>query len=173
MTPVRADVGGDLATIARMLTSITISGTRSTGHRTDADYFQVFSDLVAPYTARGEAVRFYLGGAPGIDTLGLRWLAGETQVALTVVVPATLAAQPEPARDAVRAAVAAGRVDLVVELEHPDFPSPAAYHVRNRYMVDSSEMLIAFPLATGAAGGTLQTMEYAASKGRPRLIVPV
>lgn len=156
-----------------MLTSIAISGTRSTGHRTDREYFQVFADLVGPYAQRGEAVRFYLGGAPGIDTLGLRWLAKETRVALTIVVPATVAAQPEPARDAVRAAAADGRVDLVVELEHPDFPASAAYHVRNRYMVDNSELLIAFPLATGAGGGTLQTMDYAAMKGLPRLIVPV
>lgn len=156
-----------------MLNSIAISGTRSTSHRADEEYFRVFADLVAPYAQRGEAVRFYLGGAPGIDTLGLRWLAEETRATLTVVVPATVVAQPEPARDAVRAAVAAGRVDLVVELEHPDFPSTAAYHVRNRYMVDNSEMLIAFPLATGAAGGTLHTMEYAATKGLPRLIVPV
>lgn len=162
-----------LGTIPEMLTSIAISGTRSIDHRADGDYFRLFTDLVAPYAQWGEAVRFYLGGAPGIDTLGLRWLAEETRAILTVVVPAFVAAQPEPARDAVHAAVAAGRVDLVVELEQPDFPSTAAYHVRNRYMVDNSEMLIAFPLASGAAGGTLQTIEYAAAKGLPRLIVPV
>jgi len=156
-----------------MLTSIAISGTRSTGHRADTDYFQVFADLVAPYAKPGQAVRFYLGGAPGIDTLALRWLAAETRATLTVVVPATVAGQPEPARDAVHAAMAVGRLDVVVELERHDFPSIAAYHSRNRYMVDNSEMLIAFPLATGAAGGTLQTMEYAAVKGLPRLIVPI
>lgn len=156
-----------------MPTAITISGTRSTEHRADTDYFRVFADLVAPYTQPGTAVRFYLGGAPGIDTLGLRWLAEQTRATLTVVVPATVAAQPEPAREAIRAAGLAGRIDLVVELAQQDFPSTAAYHARNRYMVDNSELLIAFPLATGAEGGTLSTMEYAAERGLPRLIVPI
>lgn len=156
-----------------MLSAIAISGTRSTDHRGEAEYFQVFADLIAPYAEAGEAVRFYLGGAPGIDTLGLRWLASATRARLTVVVPGTVAEQPGPARDAVQRAVADGRVDIVVEMERQDFPATAAYHARNRYMVDNSEMLIAFPLGTGAAGGTLQTMEYAATKGLPRLIVPI
>jgi hypothetical protein len=151
--------------------SVTISGTRATSHHPDNWFTALFARYVEPFI--GSNAHVYVGGAPGIDTLALRWLTVRACAQITVVVPARLADQPREARDAVASALRDERVTNLVELRHPRFPAVEAYHARNRWMVDRSELLIAFPLADSGASGTGQTIEYAASKRLPRLVVPV
>ncbi|MEO3809518.1 hypothetical protein ABGB17_11010 [Sphaerisporangium sp. B11E5] len=149
--------------------TITISGTRSTSHRPLGEYRRMFAEYLAPFAGPGR--RFYIGGASGVDSLTLLWLASETRAELVVVVPGAMDGQPADARDAV--AVARGRLRELVELAHPAHPSAEAYHHRNRWMVDRSEFVIGFPRADVAGGGTWYTLDYAAEHGKPRLVLPV
>ena len=151
--------------------SVTISGTRSTSHHPDGWFTALFERYVKPFVDAD--VHVYVGGAPGIDTLALRWLTELACIRITVVVPARLADQPIEARDAVAGALRDERLTDLVELRHPSFPEPEAYHARNRWMVDHSGLLVAFPLSDGSASGTGQTIEYAATKRLPHLVVPV
>ncbi|MFH9420420.1 hypothetical protein [Streptomyces sp. NPDC017529] len=150
---------------------ITITGTRSTTHHPAQWYEAAFAAYLAPFAT--PTAHFFTGGAKGIDSLALRWLATHTCSELSVVVPGTVAQQPEEARLAVEHC--RNRITEIVELQAPELEA-SAYHARNRWMVDRSEMTIGFPLETPAAApshtGTWQTLDYTASLSKPRLIVP-
>ncbi|MEV5940660.1 hypothetical protein [Streptomyces sp. NPDC051994] len=146
--------------------TVAITGTRATGHRTLDDYARLFTAYLAPFADS----HFYIGGAKGIDSLSLIWLAGNTGAHLTVVVPGTVDQQPAEARQAI--ARTRGRIKDIVELGAVE-PRTPAFHARNRWMVDHSSMTIGFPNATEPRGGTWQTLNYTAQQGKPRLIVPV
>ncbi|MFK8847704.1 hypothetical protein [Streptomyces sp. Ac-502] len=152
--------------------TIAITGTRSTGHHPDQWYATAFGSYLAPFA--GPRAHFFLGGAEGVDSLALMWLAANSRSAITVVVPATVAQQPEAARAAVERS--RSRITDIVELQSPGLHR-TAYHARNRWMVDRSELTIGFPLAapdgTTSRTGTWQTLDYTASLGKPRLIVPI
>src|SRR5690606_19139709 len=100
------------------------------GHRALDEYRELFEQYVRPFAA--PATRFYLGGATGIDSLALFWLSGETQVALTVAVPAKVVDQPADARHAIATAREVGRLDELVGLGG-ELRTPG-YHSRNRWM---------------------------------------
>ncbi|MFC6080836.1 hypothetical protein [Sphaerisporangium aureirubrum] len=151
--------------------AITISGTRSTDHRPLVEYREIFAEYVAPFAAPG--TRFYIGGASGVDSLTLLWLASETRAELVVVVPGVLSDQPADARRAVAVVRGRGRLGELVQLAHPAHPSAEAYHHRNRWMVDRSGFVIGFPRAGITEGGTWHTLHYAAEHRKPRLILPV
>ncbi|MBA9002119.1 hypothetical protein [Thermomonospora cellulosilytica] len=150
--------------------AVTITGSRSTGHRREEEYGALFATYVRPFALPG--VRFYLGGAIGIDSLALGWLARETDVRLSVVVPVRLADQPPEARGVVADMRSRGRLDELVELGGRS--GTEGYHARNRWMVDRSDFVIGFPRAdVQEGGGTGYTLDYAASQYKPRLIVPI
>jgi hypothetical protein len=151
--------------------AITVSGARVTNRRFAAANDELFAQYLAPFAA--EHTQFYVGGAVGIDSLALRWLAEKSQAIVTVVVPATVAEQPDNAQDEILAATRLGRLSEIIELRHPRFPEAEAYHARNRWMVDHSAFLIAFPHGTNSESGTWQTIYYAAASAKPRLIVPL
>ncbi|WP_318202980.1 hypothetical protein [Streptomyces sp. SCL15-4] len=146
-----------------------ITGTRQTGHRELAWFGYLFRTYLAPWAA--DDAHFYIGGAKGIDSLTLLWLAGHTQSRITIVVPGTVTQQPAEARQAI--ARCRDRIAEIVELGAAELRTPA-YHARNRHMVDRAQMVLGFPLG-GPEGtsGTWQTINYAASQGKPRLIVPI
>ncbi len=158
-----------LITTLMLNQAVTITGTRTTGHRPHGDYTRLFSTYLAPF-ATDDATVVYLGGAKGIDSLALAWLAEATPAQLVVVVPGTLAQQPDAARSAVDRHRA--RIMQIIELRAAAL-NTEAYHARNRYMVDRSRMAIGFPHTGGAGSGTWQTLNYTAELGKPRLIVPV
>ncbi|WP_172624905.1 hypothetical protein [Streptomyces griseofuscus] len=146
-----------------------ITGTRETGHRELTWFSDLFRAYLAPWAA--DDAHFYIGGAKGIDSLTLLWLAGHSQSQITVVVPGTVAQQPAEARQAIERC--RDRIAEIVELGAAELRTPA-YHARNRYMVDRAQMVLGFPLAgPEVASGTWQTIGYAASQGKPRLIVPI
>lgn len=149
-----------------IMRTVAITGTRKTGHRSLDEYGDLFAAYLRPFADS----HFYIGGASGIDSLTLLWLAGSTSAQLTVVVPGTVDQQPADARQAI--ARTKDRVKETVELGAGELRTPA-YHARNRWMVDRASMTIGFPHAAEPTGGTWQTLNYTAQQGKPRLIVPV
>ncbi|WP_016905225.1 MULTISPECIES: hypothetical protein [Streptomyces] len=148
---------------------LTVTGTRRTGHRKPTWYTDLFAKYLGPFARSG--AHFYIGGAKGIDSLTLLWLAEKSEGRITIVAPGTIAEQPAEARQAI--AGCCGRIDGVVELGAHPLRTPA-FHARNRWMVDRSDMVVGFPLE-GPEGnsGTWQTLNYCAYQSKPRLIVPV
>ncbi|MER6531424.1 hypothetical protein [Streptomyces sp. NPDC001508] len=151
-----------------LIRTVTITGTRSTNHRVLAEYANLFATYLGPFSPDAH---FYIGGAKGIDSLALLWLAGNTTADLTVVVPGTVEQQPAEARQAI--VRVRDRIREIIELRAPELRSPA-YHARNRWMVDHSSMTIGFPKSDALpTSGTWQTLNYTRHQGKPHLIVPV
>lgn len=148
---------------------VTITGARSPAQPV-AQLAGLYSEYLRPF-ADPDAT-FYLGGAAGIDTSALDWLAEHTGAALIVVVPCAVDDQPAAAVRAIRRWHRSERLEKVVEL-CADKLGSAAYHARNRWMVDRSSFVIGFPYGTDPSSGTWYTMNYAAEQGKPLLIVPV
>lgn len=147
----------------------TITGTRETEHHEITWYTELFTRYLRPFADSG--THFYIGGAQGIDSLTLLWLAGNSEGKITIVTPGMVAQQPAKARQAISRC--RERIDHIVELGAAELRAPA-YHARNRWMVDRSDIVIGFPLEGLADGsGTWQTINYGAQQGKPRLIVPV
>ncbi|SDI46925.1 hypothetical protein SAMN05421505_15511 [Sinosporangium album] len=149
--------------------AVAITGTRSTGHRELDWYADLFTTYLAPFAS--DDAHFYIGGAVGIDSLSLLWLAGNSKSQITIVAPATVGQQPAEARQAI--ARCRDRIGEIVELGAAKLHTPT-YFARNRWMVDHAAMVIGFPRdGVEGASGTWQTINYGASQGKPRLIVPV
>ncbi|MGW2228257.1 hypothetical protein [Streptomyces formicae] len=150
-----------------IMRTVAITGTRTTSHRSLDEYARLFADYLGPFAADAH---FFIGGAKGIDSLALLWLAGNTAADITIVAPGRLDEQPAEARQAV--ARTRGRVKEIVELGATELKA-SAYHARNRWMVDRSSMTIGFPHRDEPRSGTWQTLNYTSDVGKPRLIVPV
>src|SRR5439155_20830367 len=103
----------------------------------------------------------------------LIWLVANTTARVVVAAPGTVRGQPEEAQAAIVAAVERSSQVEVVELCHPEFPSAAAYHSRNRWMVDRAGLLVAFPCGNNPSSGTIYAANYAPERGLPRVIVPI
>ncbi|MER5549831.1 hypothetical protein ABT072_47435 [Streptomyces sp. NPDC002589] len=96
--------------------------------------------------------QFYIGGLVDIDSLSLLCLAGNSQARITVAAPGTVAQQPAEARQAIERC--RDRIAEIIELGDGELCTPA-YHVRNRYMADRTQMVIGFPLeGPGGTSGT-------------------
>lgn len=147
---------------------VTITGTRSVP--AELQLPELFDGYLRPFA--GPDAHFYLGGAVGIDTAALDWLAENSRASLTVVVPCTVADQPAAAVASIRRQRDTGRLAEVVELG-ADRLGTAVYYARNRWMVDRSNFVIGFPRGAEPTSGTWYTVNYAAEQGKPRLIAPV
>ncbi|MBR7674564.1 hypothetical protein [Streptomyces daliensis] len=147
--------------------TVAITGTRSTGHRALDEYGNLFASYLGPFA---EGAHFYIGGAKGIDSMSLLWLAGNSEADITIVVPGTVDEQPAEARQAISRS--RDRIKETVELGASELRT-AAFHARNRYMVDRASMVIGFPHRDDEKSGTWQTLDYTSQLGKPRLIVPV
>jgi hypothetical protein len=149
---------------------VTITGARAVEHLSVEELVGVFEAYVLPF-AVAEA-EFYVGGAVGVDTAVLEWLAGETAAAVTVVVPRTVRDQPDVASAAIVKWSEAGRLKELVELDI-DEVGIDAYLARNRWMVDKSDLVIGFPRSGDQGSGTGYTLGYAASQGKALLVAPI
>ncbi len=144
-----------------------------TGHRklTPADGALVTARVESLiYEVRPDVVIF--GGAVGVDTVALaaaqhhRSHRGGTVRAhhsrLVVIVPDVVAAQPHEAREAIRL-----YADEVVELRKPVARADrwAAYHARNRVMVDRATHVLGF-WDGGHRSGAGSCISYAQRMGR-------
>jgi predicted Rossmann fold nucleotide-binding protein DprA/Smf involved in DNA uptake len=125
--------------------SITITGSRDVDRETARALFEVhLSSLL------NQGRTWLLGGARGVDHWAMEWLAEQNEVCWAVV-PYTRAKQPrwvQPWFD---------EIDRVVELQLPK--RKTAYAIRNRHMVDLSQVVFGF--WTGKGGGTIKTLRYA------------
>ena len=124
-----------------------------TGHR-------VYPDRAALYRGLDNlhAKQYYFGGARGVDSDALEYISKTQPGSIrTVVVPNRVVDQPLHAR-----AIIKNHATNVIELRNS---GPDRYFIRNRYMVNHSDKTVAFYDFRGR-GGTLQTMNYASSKGK-------
>lgn len=151
--------------------SVAITGTRSIGDAPVDELAEAFQAYLRPFADAG--ARFHVGGASGVDTAALQWLAKNSEAALTVVVPCRLVDQPIGSAEVIDRLRGEERLADVVELG-ATLLGKAAYHARNRWMVDHSGLVIGFPRGDeSAGGGTWYTLNYAAEQGKARLVVPL
>jgi hypothetical protein len=150
---------------------IAVTGTRAVPEPAPDAVRLTMAGHLAPFCASDTT--WLLGGAAGIDTLALSWLAERPDRGrIVVAVPVTVDAQPAVAGNAIRAAMRAHRLAELVELNHPDGLGTAAYTARNRWLVDRADLVLGFPLApTDDGSGTWETMRYARAGGRPVVVV--
>lgn len=151
--------------------SVSITGTRSIGDAPVDALAAAFEAYLRPF-CDGKA-HCYVGGASGVDTAALQWLAANSEAALTVVVPCRIVDQPAGSAEVIERLRREERLAGVVELG-ATLLGKAAYHARNRWMVDRSDLVIGFPRGDeSAGGGTWYTLNYAAEQGKVRLVVPL
>lgn len=124
-----------------------------TGQRVYADRGALFQGL-----DRLKANRYLLGGARGIDSDALEYLA-KTQPgsSRTVVVPNRIGNQPAAAQQ-----TTARYASEVIELKNT---GPDRYQIRNKYIVDNSNRMAAFTDGR-KSGGTFNTIQYAKTTGK-------
>jgi hypothetical protein len=149
---------------------VAVTGTRAVPGTAADDVRRTMAGTLAPFCAPDTT--WLLGGAAGIDTLALTWLAERPDSGrIVVAVPVTVDAQPRVAGEAIRAAMKAHRLAELVELNHPAGLGDAAYTARNRWLVDRADLVVGFPLApTDDGSGTWETMLYARAGRRPVVV---
>lgn len=124
-----------------------------TGHR-------VYQDPAALYRGLDQlsARQYYFGGARGVDSDALEYIARTQPGSVrTVVVPNRVIDQPISSQ-----AIIKRHATEVIELRNT---GPDRYMIRNRYMVDKSTRVNAFYDYRGR-GGTFNTIEYARAEGK-------
>jgi len=101
---------------------------------------------------------YYFGGARGADTDALQYIA-KTQPASEriVVVPNRLADQPVAVRSIIQR-----DATRIIELGNS---GPGRYQVRNQYMVNHADRVVAFTDGR-KTGGTFNTITYANTQGK-------
>lgn len=151
--------------------SVAITGTRSIGDAPVDGLADAFEAYLRPFA--DASAHFYVGGASGVDTAALQWLAAGTGAALTVVVPCRIVDQPAGSIEVIDRLRGEDRLADVVEMG-ATLLGKAAYHARNRWMVDHAGLVIGFPRGDeSSGGGTWYTLGYAAEQGKARLVVPL
>ena len=151
--------------------NVAITGTRSIGDAPVGELAEAFEAYLRPFS--DAEAHFYVGGASGVDTAALQWLATNSAAALTVVVPCRIVDQPVGSAELIERLRGEERLSDVVELG-ATLLGKAAYHARNRWMVDRAGLVIGFPRGDEShGGGTWYTLEYAAEQGKARLVVPL
>lgn len=152
---------------------IAVTGSRELGPRARGDVIGAFDAFLLPFARLG--AHWVLGGAAGIDTMVLDWLAGLGIPGnpIMVAVPVTVADQPREAQLAIRKASDRNQRVEVIELRHSSGAGPAAWTARNMFMVERSQLVIGFPATdTPDLSGTWETLAYARRRHRTLLTVP-
>lgn len=143
---------------------VTITGPRRIDGLDPHDFNRYFGTYLG--TFNHPWTEWYVGGASGLDTVGLRWLWQNAQGNVTIVVPNELRHQPADAQKEIRTALRRRSAFALEELRHPEFPRPPAFHARNHYMVDRSDLVVGFPHRSQPSNGTLATLKYADDHGK-------
>lgn len=131
-----------------------------TGHR-------IYPDRAALYRGLDQldASRYLFGGAKGVDSDALEYIAKTQPNSIrTVVVPNRLIDQPKSAQVAI-----AKYANNIVELRNS---GNNRYFIRNRYLVDHSNRTVAF-YDFRNKGGTFRTIQYARTKGKLGRVFPL
>lgn len=131
------------------------------------DHVTIFNKM-AELVTNENIEKIYIGGAVGGDTVALQAALDISKSTMyrpkfIVVVPDTLKRQVSSTWPISKQA------DEIIELNEAITAENGyeAYHIRNRYMVDHAEQVVAFHSADKAGGGTLKTIRYAQLCGKP------
>ena len=149
----------------RLLVSDSMSITSSimiTGSR-DVDRVQaqiIFEQHLSPYLSQGRT--WLLGTALGIDHWAMEWLL-ENSENCWAVVPYTRFKQPRWVQPWLE------QLDRIIELQLPQRKTASA--IRNRYMVDLSQIVFGF--WTGRGSGITKTLKYALRQRRETHAIPI
>lgn len=131
-----------------------------TGNRDYADPAALYRGL-----DRIGARQYYFGGARGIDTDALSYVAEtQPQSIRTVVVPNRLTDQPVAAQAAIKQ-----HATNIIELKNA---GPDRYQLRNKFIVNKADKTVGFYNYSGR-GGTYQTIDYARSQGKLLQVNPI
>ncbi|MDQ2921553.1 MAG: DNA-protecting protein DprA [Acidobacteriota bacterium] len=137
--------------------TIAIIGSRDVDRATARTLFE---HHLSSFLSRGRT--WLLGGARGIDQWAMEWLLEQNE-ACWIVVPYTRGHQPRWFHPWFE------RVERVVELQLPKRKN--AYAIRNRHMVDLSQIVFGF--WSGKGGSTVKTLKHALRKRREVHAIPV
>jgi predicted Rossmann fold nucleotide-binding protein DprA/Smf involved in DNA uptake len=137
--------------------SVMISGSRDVDRETAR---ALFEQHLSPFLSQGRT--WVVGTARGIDEWVIEWLL-ENSESCWAVVPYTRFKQPQWAQ------VWLEQAERVVELRLPRRKTAGA--IRNRHMVDLSEIVFGF--WTGRGGGTIKTLKYGLRQGKQVHAIPV
>jgi predicted Rossmann fold nucleotide-binding protein DprA/Smf involved in DNA uptake len=137
--------------------AIAVTGSRDVDRETSRTLFERH---LSSFLSQGRT--WILGGSRGVDQWAMEWLLeqGET---CWIVVPYSRGRQPKwlhPWFD---------EVQRVVELQLPKRKN--AYAIRNRHMVDLSQIVFGF--WSGKGGSTVKTLKHALLKRREVHAIPV
>ena len=137
--------------------SVTITGSRDVDRETARHLFeQHLSSLLH------QGRTWVVAGARGIDQWAMEWLREQNEICWAVV-PYTMRDQPEGVQPWLE------QIDRVIELQLPRRKRAGA--VRNRYMVDLSQIVFGF--WSGKGGGTIKTLRHALRKRKEVHGIPV
>lgn len=150
---------------------VTITGNRNT---TNSD-LETIKRTMELLLRDNDLTAVYFGGARGADTIALKeahlYKHGfmRDDVQLIVVVPDTILQQPVETR-----VVSKTYSDQLIELKQPITANDgfAAYHIRNRFMVDRATNIIAFWNGE-VKSGTWTTVRYAKAREKQIEIVTI
>lgn len=126
------------------------------GHR-EIENPNIIYEAIDKVLSINNVTEMLFGGARGADNYALSAaLANVKKPKLTVVVPDTVDKQPAECQHNIRLA------DNLVELKNPIVWPYESYKIRNCYLVENCDFLLAF-FNGKQAGGTWQAIKYAKS----------
>ncbi|MCA1594616.1 MAG: DNA-processing protein DprA [Acidobacteria bacterium] len=137
--------------------SIMITGSR------DVDRVKartLFEQYLSPFLSQGRT--WLLGTAHGIDHWAMEWLLENSEICWGVV-PYTRFKQPRWVQPWLE------QLDRIIELQLPQRKTASA--IRNRYMVDLSQIVFGFWMGRG--GGVTKTLKYALQQRRETHAIPI
>lgn len=137
--------------------SIMITGSRDVDRETARTLFEQHLSL---YLSQGRT--WLVGSARGIDQWAMEWLLENSEICWSVV-PYTRFKQPQWVQPWLE------QMDRIVELQLPKRKTATA--IRNRHMVDLSQIVFAF--WTGVGGVTTKTLRYALRQRSETHAIPV
>ena len=136
--------------------SIMITGSR------DVDRVKartLFEQHLSPFLSQGRT--WLVGTSHGIDHWAMEWLLENSEICWGVV-SYTRFKQPRWVQPWLE------QLDRIIELQLPQRKTASA--IRNRYMVDLSQIVFGFWMGRG--GGIIKTLKYALRQGRETHAIP-
>ena len=124
-----------------------------TGNRDYTDRASLYRGL-----DRVKADRYYFGGARGADTDALKYISRtQPNTERVIVVPNRFQDQPISTQS-----ITKQNATKIIEMRNN---GPDRYQLRNRFMVDNADRVVAFTDGR-KSGGTYNTIQYAQSQGK-------
>jgi len=120
----------------------------------------LFEQHLSPFLSQGRT--WIVGTSRGIDHWAMEWLLENSEICWSVV-PYTQFKQPRWIQPWLE------QLDRIIELQLPQ--RKTASGIRNRYMVDLSQIVFGFWMGSG--GGVTKTLKYALRQRRETHAIPI